>query len=126
MKPLKKQLRPIAWLMAMVMVIQSCTVYKSTSVSLEQAVQNNSKVRIITNSNQIFIYKKIVFDKGKYYGVERIKRKKIKIPINENLVNSINLKNETLSAVLSIGIPVVLISGFLVIAAQNSEIGIGM
>jgi len=120
METLKTQLRPIALLLILVMLFQSCTVYKSTSVTLDQAVQNESKVRIKTNSNEIFIFKKIVFDEGKYYGVERIKGKKIKIPINENLVKSTQLKNELLSALLSVGAPIVIIVG---IAAINTAGG---
>ncbi len=115
----KKQLRPIAWLMAIAMIIQSCTVYKSTPLNLEQAVQKESKVRITTNSNKTFVYKKIVIDEGKYYGVERIKGKKINIPINEDLVKSIQIRNESLSALLSVGIPIAVIVGISVINAAD-------
>ena len=123
MKPLKKQLRPVAWLLAIMMIFQSCTVYKSTPITLEQAVQKESKVRIITNSNKTFVYKKIIVDEGKYYGVDRIKGKKINIPVNQDLVKSINEKNETLSTVLSFGIPLVIIGAIVVIAAQNVGVG---
>ena len=97
------------------MVVQSCTVYKSTPITLEQAVQNESKVKIVTNRNQTFIYKKIVFDEGKYYGVERVKSKKISIPINEDLVKSIQMKNQVLSALISVATPIVIIIGIGVI-----------
>ncbi len=105
----------ISWLLVIVMVVQSCTVYKSTPITLEQAVQNESKVKIVTNRNQTFIYKKIVFDEGKYYGVERVKSKKISIPINEDLVKSIQMKNQVLSALISVATPIVIIIGIGVI-----------
>lgn len=121
MKTPKKQLRPIALLMAIAMVIQSCTVYKSTPLTLEQAVQNESKVRITSNSNESFKYKKIVFEDGKYYGVKRFTREKFRVHINEDLVKSIDEINITQTTVLNIGIPLAII-GVIVGVASN---GIG-
>lgn len=108
-------MKSYSWLLAIVMVFQSCTVYKSTPVTLDQAVENELKVRIITTSNKTFIYKKIVFDEGKYYGIDRVKSKKIKIPINGDLVKSIQIKNQLLSALVSVATPIVIIIGIGVI-----------
>ncbi len=121
MKILNKRIKPITWLLAVMMAIQSCTVYKSTPLTLEQAVQKESKVRITTNSNESFKYKKIVFEDGKYYGVQRFTREKFRVHINEDLVKSIDEINITQTTVLNIGIPLAII-GVIVGVASN---GIG-
>ena len=110
MKTLKIQLEPIAWLLAIVMVVQSCTVYKSTPLTLEQAVQKESKVRVTTNSNERFKFKKVVFEDGKYYGVRKFTREKFRVQINEDSVKSIDEINQTLSVVKSL-MPFVVIGG---------------
>ena len=123
MKTIKKHLKVVALFFSVLILLQGCTVYKSTPITLEKAVQNESKVRITTNTNKTFVYKKIVVDDGNYYGIEKIKGKKINIPINLDLVKSINEKNKTLSTALSIGIPIVITVGILFIASDDIDMG---
>ena len=85
MKTLNKQLRPIAWLLAIMMIFQSCTVYKSTPVTLEDAVKANTKVKIEKLNGEKLKYFRIVQgNDGKYYGDVKIKNMYNNILINED------------------------------------------
>ena len=49
MKTVRKQIKLVALLLALLVLFQGCTVYKSTPISLERAAQNESKVKVKTN-----------------------------------------------------------------------------
>lgn len=115
MKTLKKQLRPITWLLALVMLLQSCTVYKSTSITLDQAVQNESKVKVKTKSAENLKFKRIGVENGNYYGVKKSKGEMVRIPLNENFISSVKEKDKTLSTVLTVALPIAIIVGGLLI-----------
>lgn len=123
MKTLKNKLKSISFLFALVMIIQSCTVYKSKPISLDQAVQKESKVRVQTNDNEKLKFKKIIFENSNYYGVKKSKGELVRIPLNQEFIFNIKEKNKTLSTVLSIGIPLVIVGGLLVIAASSMSMG---
>ena len=46
MKTQKKQIKPIALVLGILILLQSCVAYKSTSVSLEKAVQSEKKQKL--------------------------------------------------------------------------------
>ncbi len=115
MKTLKKQFKSVALILSMLILLQGCTVYKSSSVSLEQAEQNQSKVKVITKNNKKLKFTRIGVEDGSYYGVKKSKTVLIKTPLDRDLIDTINEKNKTLSIVLSIVMPFVIIGGVLVI-----------
>jgi len=119
MKTLKKQLRSITLLLAIVMIFQSCTVYKSANVTLDQAVQNESKVKVRTINNERFKFNRIGVEDGNYYGVKKNNSVVIKTPLDQNFIKTINEKDKTLSTILSIGIPVVIVGGVIAVAAAS-------
>lgn len=119
MKKLKKQFNTITLFFVVVMLIQSCTVYKSTPITLDQAVQSGAKVRVKTLDNEKFKFKKIEFIDGKFQGLKKQSGFMVKTPLNQEDIKSVNEKNKTLSTVLSIGIPVVTVGGLLAIAAAS-------
>ena len=82
MKALKKWLKIIALFFTALILFQSCTTYK-TPVSLEQAVQEKKKVKIITTTNDALKYNYIVFEDGQFYGVKADydTRENVKFPI---------------------------------------------
>ena len=124
MKTLKKQIRPITLLLAFVILFQGCTVYKSVPISLEQAVQNESKVRVKTKNNEKYKFNRVGVENGNYYGVKKSNNIVVKTPLDQDFINTINEKDKTLSTVLSIGIPVIIVGGLLAIAASSIVGGI--
>ena len=117
MKTLKKQISPIPLLLAFVMLFQGCTVYKSASVTLEEAVRADTKVKLKTKNDQTLKFNKLGVEEGMYFGVKEIykddafnisKKEIIKTPIDVNNIEVIKIKNKTMSTILPFAIPVTL------------------
>lgn len=77
---------------------------------MDQAVQSGSKIKVKTKSGENFKFKKIDVENGNYYGVKKINRKIVKIPLYEDNIERIQPKNKTLSTIINIGVPVIIIS----------------
>ncbi len=120
MKAIKTHLKTVALIFAALILFQGCTVYKSVPISLEQAVQNESKVRVKTKSNEKFKFNRIVVEDGSFYGVKKSNNVVNKTPLDQDFIYTINEKDKTLSTILSIAIPVVIIGGALAILVFNS------
>ena len=122
MKTLKNHLKVVTLFFSVLILLQGCTVYKSSSVSLEQAEQNQSKVKVITKNNEKLKFKSIGIENGNYYGVKISNEGVIEnIPLDQDFINIINEKNKTLSTIISIAIPVVIIAGLFGILYESSS-----
>ena len=113
MKTLKNHLKVVALFLSVLILLQGCTVYKSSSVSLEQAEQNQSKVKVITKNNEKLKFMRIGIENGNYYGIKKKNGVIVNTPLDQDFINIINEKNKTLSTILTIAIPVVIIGGIL-------------
>jgi len=109
MKTNEKQIRSIAFLLVLIMFFQSCTVYKSTPISIEQVVENQSEVKIHTLNNNTYKFSAIETIDRKYFGINKSANVVIRTPLDENQMDTIKEKNKTLSIILRIGIPLVFI-----------------
>ena len=114
MKTTKKYLKTIALFCATLIFFQGCTVYKSVPISIEQAVQNESKVRVKTNTNEKFKFSRIGIEDGNYYGVKKSKGVIVKTPLDQNFINTINEKDKTVSTIATVGVSIVALFGALV------------
>lgn len=118
MKAIKNHLRPIAIFLVSVMLIENCTVYK-TPITLDQAVQNKSKVRVKTETAENFKFHKIVAENGNYYGIKKSEGKTIKMPLDEKFIISIKEQDKSASTLATIllvveSVGVVIIAAFLI------------
>jgi hypothetical protein len=113
MKTIKKHLKSVALILSMLIFFQGCTVYKSVPVSIEQAAQNDQKVKVITKSNEKLKFNRIGVEDGNYYGVKKSNGVVVKTPLDQNFINTIKKKDKTLSTILSIGIPLGIVMGVL-------------
>ena len=124
MKAIKDRLRPITWLLAVVMVFQSCTVYKSTPITIDEASKANDKVRIYKRNGEKLKYYRIVQgNNGKYYGDQIINKMHNNFLINEDEIEKIQIKDKSSSTILTIAIPVAIIGiaiGAVALTVQNS------
>ena len=107
MKTSKNYLRLVAVFFSALILFQGCTVYKSTTI--QQAVQTESKVKVRTKNGETFKFSRIGTEAGNYYGVSKRNGETTKIALDENSINTIKEKDKALSAILSIGIPVIII-----------------
>ena len=122
MKTIKKQFKPIVLLLAFVMLFQGCTVYKSSSVSLDEAAKSEAKVIVKENNSKAIMFDRIELVDGKYFGVKKFKGDMIKMSLDENNLNRVSLKNKALSTIISIAIPLGLIGGLIVSWASQLEL----
>ena len=102
-----KKFKTIALILSMLILLQGCTAYKSASVSLEQAVLAQTKVKLETKSGEKLKFIRIGVENGNYYGVKKVKGDKTlnykTVPLETNYIKSVKLKDETLSTVYTIG-----------------------
>jgi hypothetical protein len=103
MKVIKKHLKVVVLFFSILILFQGCTVYKSTSATLDEAYKSQTKVKVLSNDNQTIKYDKIGLDNRTYYGVKKFKGTILKTQIDENELKSIRLKNEPLSILFTVG-----------------------
>lgn len=125
MKTLKTQLKAITWLLALTMLFQSCTIYKFTPITLDQAVLNESKVKVRTKTSQKYKFNKIEVTDGNYYGVKKAYIGIIKTPLNENEISSIKEKDKILSIVIPVVISIGVFCGLVAVGAAYGGFGVG-
>ena len=128
MKKIKAHLKVVAFLLTLLILLQACTVYKKSNITLEDAYKSEIQVKVKTNDNKTLKYKRIEFEDGKYYGVnepyyrsnypEHKKVESIKTPIKLENIEHIKIKDETASKIITFGIPIVL-AGVAIIALVN-------
>lgn len=88
-------------LMALLILFQSCRVYRQKTVSLEDAVESGKRVRIKTYDGRTLKFKEIIFKDGEFFGVKN-KYSGIEItPLNPSELVKIQPKNEILSLIVS-------------------------
>lgn len=75
--------------------IQSCSIYKNTSVTLNDAFIQERKTKIELNSGEKIILEKIEFINNIYYGHAIIRNRTIRIPLNENEIKSIHVLDKS-------------------------------
>ncbi|WP_339627928.1 hypothetical protein [uncultured Maribacter sp.] len=115
MKAPKKWLKIISLFFTVLILFQSCATFK-THVTLEQAVQDEKSVKIITVTDDSYKYKYIVYEDGLFYGVKDNPGEDVKFPINADEVAEV-LKKEGLSTwamIAIIAIPVIIIAYILI------------
>ena len=123
MKAIKKQFKSIALTLCMLILLQSCSVYKSANVTLEEAVIAKAKVRVIKKNGEKVKYFRLTFEDGQYKSIEKIGGGSIKTELAVNDIEKVQLKDKVLSTVLSI-LPVVVIYGGLFLIFPDG-IGLG-
>lgn len=143
MKIIRIYLRKISMFLIFLMTLQSCVVYHSKIATIDEALQSNNKVKIITDSNDIYKLHKLKREDGQIYGVikkgsetaERLSDQGLMkysdskyetILLEDGKIKEVHLKNKTLSTMLTISIPVVGIAVLLVVLYNTASNDIGI
>jgi hypothetical protein len=128
MEAFKKRLKAIALFLTALILLQSCVVYNVKSpTTLEKASQEKIKTRITSNDGDIFKYKHIIFEEGRYYGVSKESGELVKTPLSPEEIAKVETQNKsasTIVTVLVVAVPVIAITVAMVSAMNN--IGAGM
>jgi hypothetical protein len=108
-----------------VFLLQSCTVYKSAAVSIEEAAATNNKVLIIDNNDAKLKYKKIEQIDGIYYGITVKNENTVKAPLTESEIKKIRVLDKTASTWGTIGIVTgtLLAIGIIIVAISLQDLG---
>lgn len=128
MKSIKKYLRTIASILVLLILLQSCTVYRKTPISLNQAIESESEVKVKTIMNaKTFKFNRISEENGNFYGIKKGEDKIVKTPLDSKNILSIREKDRSASTILTIvvivgSIMAVLIGAFL--ASGGPDIGL--
>ena len=92
---------PITLIFSILIFFQSCTAYKSMPISLEKVSSIEVKFKVVTKSNVWLKFKRIDQENGSYYGVKKEKGVIFKIPLNEEMIKEVKLKDKTMSVILT-------------------------
>ena len=122
MKTIKRHMKIVPLFLSAFIFLQSCTVYKSADITLEQALKNESKIKVTTNNNDRLKFNKIGIEDGKFYGEKKSKGLIVKTPLNRNFINKINEKHKAWSTIISIGMPLGIVFGVLAIVQPGNVI----
>ena len=126
MKTIRNQIKHLAILFATLILFQSCVVYQKTSVSLEQAAKAEVKVKVITKAKETYKFHHIGFEDGKFYGEQKITGyKNVIIPLQDNDIYKVLLKNKNHSTMFSIGLPIISILAFIALVASQVSFSVG-
>ncbi|MCR8668019.1 hypothetical protein NO995_10025 [Aestuariibaculum sp. M13] len=122
MKTYKEQNKSIKLLFfAFIMLLQGCSVYRSNPTTIEHVIRNESKVKMVFKNNKTEKFEKIIIEEGNYYGVTIINGETIKHPLDQNEILVVKEKNKSLSTILGIGIPVVVLGTIFVLVGENNS-----
>lgn len=100
------------------MLIQGCTAYKSSSVSLEEASISETKIKVKTNYKKTYYFQSIVFEDGSYYGIKTLKGEIVKIKLYEKDLEKVLIKSKKKSTIYTIASPLILI-GLAILTASH-------
>jgi len=119
MRTIKNYLKIIASLLALLMLLESCTVYKNASITLDQAVNNEAKVKVKTETAENLKFNRIDFNNGNYYGIKKTQGEIVKIQLDEKKIISIREKDEAASTVATIlltvgSVAIILVGAYLI------------
>jgi len=104
MTTIKVYLKPVAFALSFLILLQGCTVYKSTPVSLEQASQIDASVRVITKNDEKLKFDRIIKDNDTYYAINNKSQTNVGVPIDTMQVREIKIKDKAVSTVLIFGV----------------------
>lgn len=106
--------RVISCLLTILILGQSCTIYRSANISVDEAIQSGNRVKVKTTQDQSYTFKRIGHDEMGIYGIapknsrtsrqlnndillEIPEENVVKIQLRESSIEEINPRNKTLS-----------------------------
>ncbi|MCF6129136.1 hypothetical protein L1S35_05575 [Flavobacterium sp. AS60] len=115
--------KSVCLFLALLLMFQSCTVYKTTPISISQASQISKKVLVTTTTNSKLKFNRIEKTDSIYYGLKTVKGNETRIALKETDIVSIRPydKSKSRSATwILVIIPIVAVIG---IAIASMDFG---
>lgn len=124
MKTLKKRFKYLSIALAILMLLQGCTVYKKQNVTMQAAAQEQVKTKVKTVNGNLY-FKYIAFENDQYFGIKKSKGEIEKTRLDPKSIEKIQLKNKTLSILTTIVVPLGVIVGVAAILFKDYPIKSG-
>ena len=111
----------MAFYLALLLLFQGCVIYRGP-ISLDEAVKQQKKVRVKTQSNQEFKFKMIRRIDKEYIGIPlKLTDGNQNIKLNEEHIDWVKIHDKKASTLWSILTPILVIGGILGIIAITYE-----
>jgi hypothetical protein len=88
MKTTNSNLQLIAVLLSIVLLFQSCKVYHSETVTIEEAVRFPKNIKVVSATNEIYKFKSLQKEEGEIYGIVNKNSKTAKKLANQIVTNN--------------------------------------
>lgn len=98
--------KTVCFLLVILLVLQSCSVYKKTPVTLAEAATADRKVLVIKSDNTKLKFTRIEQIEGSYYGRVKTRSGIDKIPLTESDLKTIRVLDKTATTVGNVAIVV--------------------
>lgn len=127
-------MKNLSLLLVLLLLLQSCSVYHSPT-TVEKAVAADNKVKVISADQQKYKFKRLEEENGRLTGVTKPRSSTaeklagmpaetegrfLKVDLSEVTIEEIRLRNNTLSTIINIAIPVVaVLTGLIALVAAT-------
>ena len=135
MKSIKRNLKWAVKILSVLILLQSCTVYHSTTASVNEAIQSSNKLKFDAPDKDSYKFMKLIRIDNEIYGVAKKKSYASKelqaqitdtsyegkynlIKLHDQDLQDIRLKNNGASTALTIAIPVVIVGVIAIIGGE--------
>lgn len=128
------------WVAGCLILLTGCNVYHSGSASVEEAVESDSRVQVVTTDNRFFEFRRLQLENGELIGLtspgsdaakalsyyrQVPNGKTIKIILPEEDIREIHLKNKKMSSIVNIGVPIVGAAGIIGLTSDGFRPDVG-
>lgn len=120
MRPLKLKNKIFSALFIIALMLQSCSIYKKSPASLDEAVRANARTVIVNTDNSKQEFRRITQVDNKYYGEIKTISGTKKVPLSETDIKSIRVLDTTATTLTNLGIIIVPVAATLVIISLSS------
>ena len=103
-----------------ILMLQSCSVYKKTPVTIDEAAKSNSRILIRRTDDTKLKLKRIENVDGAYFGVKRIDGKIVSLPLDEKNLKSIRVLDKTKTTLGNVSIVVLTLGVILIFIAAST------
>ncbi len=121
-------------------LVAGCNVYHSGTSSVDEAVESESRVQVVTTDNVFFEFKRLQRENGKLVGItapgsdaakaltyypQMPNGKTIKIVLPEEDIREVHLKNKRMSNIVNFGVPIVGAAGIIGLTSDGFRPDVG-
>jgi hypothetical protein len=120
MRPLKLKNKIFSVLFIIALMLQSCSIYKKSPASLDEAVRANARTVIVNTDNSKQEFRRITQVDNEYYGEIKTISGTKKVLLSETDIKSIRVLDTTATTLTNLGIIIVPVAATLVIISLSS------